>query len=140
MLRLPDLEHAKTAVLNNLISADAQRGYRHAIDEFVFCATALISNLVNAHINLQSGAVRRRAYEAAEGGQLRADLAAGIRRVKGVKQLGARLRNWLAAEPRQALSDLVPSRLSRRTRTRLSLGNVGTALGTRDECSKLYSV
>src|SRR5438105_13253126 len=35
ILRLPDLEHAKTAVLNSLTSQDAQRGYRHAIDEFV---------------------------------------------------------------------------------------------------------
>ena len=35
VLRLPDLEHAKTAVLNSLTSLDAQRGYRHAIDEFV---------------------------------------------------------------------------------------------------------
>ena len=35
ILRLPDLEHAKTAVLNSLNSADAKRGYRHAIDEFV---------------------------------------------------------------------------------------------------------
>jgi hypothetical protein len=32
---LPDLEHAKAAVLNSLNSADAKRGYRHAIDEFV---------------------------------------------------------------------------------------------------------
>ncbi len=35
VLRLPDLEHAKAAVLNSLTSMDAQRGYRHAIDEFV---------------------------------------------------------------------------------------------------------
>jgi hypothetical protein len=35
VLRLPDLEHAKTAVLNSLNSTDAKRGYRHAIDEFV---------------------------------------------------------------------------------------------------------
>ena len=35
VLRLPDLEHAKAAVLNSLTSADAQRGYHHAIDEFV---------------------------------------------------------------------------------------------------------
>lgn len=33
--RLPDLEHAKAAVLNSLTSRDAQRGYRHAIDDFV---------------------------------------------------------------------------------------------------------
>ena len=35
ILRLPDLEHAKAAVLNSLNSADAKRGYRHAIDEFI---------------------------------------------------------------------------------------------------------
>jgi hypothetical protein len=64
VLRLPDLEHAKTAVLNSLTSPDAQRGYRHAIDEFVdwYCSeprlafnrivvlrNALISNRVNSH-------------------------------------------------------------------------------------------
>lgn len=35
ILRLPDLEHAKAAVLNSLTCPDAQRGYGHAIDEFV---------------------------------------------------------------------------------------------------------
>src|SRR5512140_2091978 len=35
VLRLPDLDQPKSAVLNNLTSVDAQRGYRHAIDEFV---------------------------------------------------------------------------------------------------------
>jgi hypothetical protein len=33
--RLPDLEHAEAAVLNSLTRPGAQRGYRHAIDEFV---------------------------------------------------------------------------------------------------------
>ena len=33
--RLPDLEVAKSAVLSSLSCLDAQRGYRHAIDEFV---------------------------------------------------------------------------------------------------------
>lgn len=33
--RLPDLDHAKAAVLNSLTWYDAQRGYRRAIDEFV---------------------------------------------------------------------------------------------------------
>jgi hypothetical protein len=65
VLRLPDLEHAKAAVLNSLTSLDAQRGYRHAIDEFVdwYCseprlalnrivvlAIGLISNPVNLHL------------------------------------------------------------------------------------------
>jgi hypothetical protein len=35
VLRLPDLDQAKSAVLNSLSSIDAQRGYRHAIEEFV---------------------------------------------------------------------------------------------------------
>lgn len=34
VLRLLDLEVAKSAVLSSLSSTDAQRGYRHAIDEF----------------------------------------------------------------------------------------------------------
>jgi len=39
--------------------------------------------------------VRRLAYEAADSGLLSPELAAGIRRVKGVKQLGCRAGNWL---------------------------------------------
>jgi hypothetical protein len=65
VLRLPDLEHAKAAVLNSLTSLDAQRGYCHAIDEFVdwycsnrawlstelwCCAIGLISNPVTLHL------------------------------------------------------------------------------------------
>ena len=34
-LALPDLEHAKSAVLNSLSSASGQPTYSHAIDEFV---------------------------------------------------------------------------------------------------------
>src|SRR6266702_8425093 len=54
-------------------------------------------------VNLRLGAVRRLAYEAADCGLLSADLAASIRRVKGVKKLGVRLGNWLTAEQGQAL-------------------------------------
>jgi hypothetical protein len=54
-------------------------------------------------INLRLGAVRRLAYEAADCGLLSAGLAAGIRRVKGVKKLGVRLGNWLTAEQGQQL-------------------------------------
>src|SRR5437667_1334003 len=121
VLRLPDLEHAKAAVLNSLTSPDAQRGYRHAIDEFVdwYCSDPRLAfnrivvlryrshlesrQLAPGTINLRLGAVRRLAYEAADCGLLSADLAAGIRRVKGVKKLGVRLGNWLTAEQGQAL-------------------------------------
>ena len=121
VLRLLDLEHAKTAVLNSLSSPEAQRGYRHAIDEFVdwYCSEPRLAfnrtvvlryrchlesrQLAPGTVNLRLGAVRRLAYEAADCGLLSADLAAGIRRVKGVKKLGVRLGNWLTAEQRQAL-------------------------------------
>jgi hypothetical protein len=43
--RLPDPEVAKSAVLNSLSCPDAQRGYRHAIDEFVewYCSEPRLS-------------------------------------------------------------------------------------------------
>jgi site-specific recombinase XerD len=47
--------------------------------------------------------VRRLAYEAADAGWLSPELAASIRRVKGVKKLGVRLGNWLTAEEARRL-------------------------------------
>ncbi|HWC15706.1 MAG TPA: hypothetical protein VG498_01770, partial [Terriglobales bacterium] len=97
VLRLPDLDQAKSAVLNSLTSIDAQRGYRHAIDEFVewYCSEPRLSfnrtvvlryrihlesrKLAPGTINLRLGAVRRLAYEASDSGLLSADLAAGVR-------------------------------------------------------------
>jgi len=35
ILRLPDLEQSKTAVLHSLGAASSQESYRHAIDEFI---------------------------------------------------------------------------------------------------------
>src|SRR5438309_4088723 len=49
-------------------------------------------------INLRLAAVRRVAYEAADSGLLSPELAAGIRRVKGVRRIGVRLGNWLTAD------------------------------------------
>ena len=55
-------------------------------------------NYSSSTINLRLSAVRRLAYEAADCGLLSPDLAAGIRRVKGVKKHGMRIGNWLTAE------------------------------------------
>src|SRR5206468_9322449 len=121
VLRLPDLDQAKSAVLNSLTSADAQRGYRHAIEEFVewYCSEPRLSfsrtvvlryrihlesrNLAPGTINLRLAAVRRLAYEASDCGLLSPDLAAGIRRVKGAKRLGVRVGNWLTVEQAKKL-------------------------------------
>jgi len=116
VVALPDLEHAKTAVLNSLTSASGQRTYEHAIREFVswYCSEPRLAfnrsvvlryrihlehqGLAPATINLRLAAVRRIAYEAADAGLLSPELAAGIRRVKGVRRIGVRLGNWLTPE------------------------------------------
>jgi site-specific recombinase XerD len=128
VLALPDLEHAKAAVLNSLTSSSGLRTYDHAIREFVvwYCSEPRLAfnrtvvlryrihleqlNYAPATINLRLAAVRRVAYEAADAGLLSPELAAGIRRVKGVRRLGVRLGHWLTADQGRRL-------LTRRTPT-----------------------
>jgi len=123
-LGLPDLEHAKSAVVVSLRSPESQRSYRRSIEDFVcwYCSEPRLSFnktvvtryrihleeklLAAGTINVRLAAVRRRAYEAADTGLLSPDLAAGIRRVKGAKKLGMRLGNWLTVEEARALWQL----------------------------------
>ena len=116
VLRLPDLDHSKTAVLNSLTSPASRRVYKYAIEKFVawYCSEPRIAFnrivVVRYRIHLEScclaantidqhlAAVRRLANEAADAGLLSPDLAAGIARVKGVKQLGQRSGNWLTQD------------------------------------------
>jgi hypothetical protein len=120
-LRLPDLDHAKAAVLNSLRSPESQRSYQHAIDEFItwYCSEPRLSfnktvvtryrihlesrELAPGTVNVRLASVRRLAYEAADSGLLSPELAAGIRRVKGAKRLGVRLGNRLTAEEARML-------------------------------------
>lgn len=121
VLRLPDLDHSKTSVLNSLSSPRSRRNYRFAMDQFIawYCSEPRLAlnrtvvlrfrlhleslGLAAATINQRLAAVRRLAYEAADSGLLSPELAAGIRRVKGVKQLGQRAGNWLNLEQCQSL-------------------------------------
>jgi integrase len=116
VLRLPDLDHCKLAVLNSLGSPASRRVYEYAIDQFIawYCSEPRLAfnrivvvryrmylesrGLAANTINQQLAAVRRLAHEAADAGLLSPELAAGISRVKGVKQLGFRSGNWLSAE------------------------------------------
>jgi len=116
VLKLPDLEQPKSAVLNSLTSLNSQRSYDHAIREFIewYCSEPRLAfnktvvtryriSLEHAHyasstIDLRLAAVCRITYEAADSGLLIRDLAAGIRRVKGAKKLGVRVGNWVTAE------------------------------------------
>ena len=113
VLRLPDLDHAKASVLNTLSSPSSRRNYRFAMEQFItwYCSEPRLAlnrtvvlrfrlhleslGLAAGAINQRLAAVRRLAYEAADSGLLSPELAAGIRRVKGVKQLGCRAGNWL---------------------------------------------
>jgi len=116
VLRLPDLDHCKTAVLNSLGSPASRRVYEYAIDQFIawYCSEPRLAfnrivvvryrlylesrHLAANTINQQLAAVRRLAHEAADASLLSPELAAGISRVKGVKQLGFRSGNWLSTE------------------------------------------
>jgi site-specific recombinase XerD len=116
VLRLPDLDHCKSAVLNSLGTTASRRVYEYAIDQFIawYCSEPRLAfnrivvvryrmylesrRLAANTINQQLAAVRRLAHEAADSGLLSPELAAGISRVKGVKQLGFRSGNWLSAE------------------------------------------
>jgi hypothetical protein len=100
ILRLPDLEQSKSAVLNSLAAASSQESYASAIDEFIgwycfgprlaFNRTVVLryrffleqKNLAPSTINVRLAAVRRLAHEAADTGLLSPQLAAGIGRVK----------------------------------------------------------
>jgi integrase len=121
ILKLPDLEQSKTAVLNSLGSPSSRRSYDHAIRDFIdwYCSEPRLAfnrtvvtryrisleqrRYAPATINLRLAAVRRLAYEASDCGLLSPDLAAGIRRVKGAKRLGVRIGNWLSAEQGKTL-------------------------------------
>src|SRR6185369_1493703 len=97
VLRLLDLEHSKSAVLNSLAAVSSQESYGHAIDEFTtwYCSEPRLSfsrtvvlryrihleqrNLAPSTINVRLAAVRRLAYEAADNGLLSPELAAESR-------------------------------------------------------------
>ena len=89
VLRLPDLDYAKGAVLNTLGSPESKRSYEFAMDDFVawYCSEPRLAfgrtvvlryrvelesrRLAPATINLRLAAIRRLAYEAADTGLLR---------------------------------------------------------------------
>jgi len=125
VLALPDLEQSKTAVLNSLTSKSGQRTYDRAITDFVewYCSEPRLAfnrtvvlryriyleqeQYAPTTINLRLAAVRRVAFEAADSGLLSPELAAGIRRVKGVRRIGVRIGNWLTPDQGKCLLAVV---------------------------------
>jgi site-specific recombinase XerC len=139
VLRLPDLQHSKSAVLNSLPATSSQESYGHAIDEFIgwYCSEPRLAfnrtvvlryrffleqkKLAPATINVRLAAVRRLPYEAADTGLLSPELTAGIRRVKGAKRLGVRIGNWLTVEQAKKLLQSLPAETVRGKRDRAIL-------------------
>src|SRR5260370_2058199 len=121
ILRLPDLEQSKNAVVNSLAAVSSQESYGRTIDEFIawYCSEPRLAfnrtvvlrsrffleqqHLAPSTINVRLAAVRRLAHEAADTGLLSPELAAGIGRVKGAKRLGVRIGNWLTVEQSRTL-------------------------------------
>jgi hypothetical protein len=99
ILKLPDLEQSKSAVMNSLTSASSKRSYDHAIREFIdwYCSEPRLAfnrTVVTRYrialeqrpyapstINLRLAAIRPLAYEASDCELFSPDVAAGIRRV-----------------------------------------------------------
>jgi hypothetical protein len=108
VLRLPDLDHSKSAVLkrSSITGLTPRPSIRdRTVHSLVLLGTSLAFNrivvvryrmhleargLAANTISQQLAAVRRLAYEAADTGLLSPELAAGIGRVNGMKQLGFR--------------------------------------------------
>src|SRR3954463_1135549 len=105
-LGLPDLDHSRSAVPESLRSPESKRGYRHALDEVIewYCFEPRLSfnktvvtryriHLENRHlaagtINGRLAAVRRLAYEAADAGFLKPELAGRLPPGEGGKEIG----------------------------------------------------
>ncbi len=140
VLRLPNLDHAKTSVLNRSSSPRSRRNYKFTMEQFIdwYCSEPRLAlnrtvvlrfrlhveslELAAGTINQRLATVRRLAYEAADSGLLSPELAAGIRRVKGVKQLGCRAGNWLNQDQARLLLEKASGQGSRHVMLAILLG------------------
>ena len=86
VLKLPDLDHAKSAILNSLISPHSRRNYKFTMEQFItwYCSEPRLAlnrtvvlgfrfylespGLADGTVNQRLAAVRRLAYEAADSG------------------------------------------------------------------------
>jgi site-specific recombinase XerD len=103
-------------VLDSVNSDHTRRAYKRAISDFLawysssgrsrldkaavqrYAAELREQGMGAASINQRLSAIRKLAREAADNGALPAELAKSVESVRGVKQAGKRLGNWLSAE------------------------------------------
>jgi site-specific recombinase XerD len=118
----PDLDRIKALVLNSVTSPHSRRAYDRALSDFLtwyaaegasqgftkatvqrYARQLEVQGLAASTINVRLTTVRRLAAEAADNGLLAPELAAGIARVRGAKQQGARTGNWLTVDQAERL-------------------------------------
>ena len=108
-------------VLDSLDSAHSRRAYERHLREFIawhqtteqtalnkatvqrYAAELRESGLSASTINQRLSAIRKLATEACDNGALDAQLASGIKAVKGIRHEGTRTGNWLAKREAQQL-------------------------------------
>jgi integrase/recombinase XerD len=122
---LNSLTPIRELVLNSVASIHSRRAYAKALDDFLTWYTAdvrgpfskallqqyrnlLDQGLAASTINVRIAAIRKLAAEAADNGLLDPVLAAGIAKVRGMRQMGVRAGNWLTREQAHLLL-LAPS-------------------------------
>jgi integrase len=115
------LDMLRRLVLDSVASVHSRRAYGKALDDFLAWyegeprgtfSKALLQTyrsrleaqgLAASTINVRLAALRKLAAEAADNGLLDPALAAGIAKVRGVRQIGIRAGNWLTLEEARLL-------------------------------------
>jgi integrase/recombinase XerD len=110
-------------VLDGVTSRHTKRAYARALDDFItwfengggselnkatvqrYATELRDAGVGPSSINQRLSAIRKLALEAADNGKLDAQIANGVKSVKGVKQEGRRSGNWLTRRQAQQLLD-----------------------------------
>jgi site-specific recombinase XerD len=138
--RLSEAEaRAIEMVLDGLPSEHSRRAYERALFDFFhwhrgvgrphlskavvqrYAAELREAGMAPSSVNQRLSAIRKLAVEAAENGLLDAQIAGGIRAVKGARQEGRRTGNWLTREEAQAWLGAPDGRTMRGRRDRALL-------------------
>ena len=121
LTRRDDWTRLTDLVTDSVTSPASKRAYRASLEDFLtwyhqqprpgftkavvnaYRAALVERGLAPSSINVRLSAIRKLAAEAADNGLMPSELAAGVRRVKGVKREGTRLGNWLNARQAEKL-------------------------------------
>jgi site-specific recombinase XerD len=139
--RLSEAEaRAIEMVLDGLPSEHSRRAYERALFDFFhwhrgvgrpqlnkavvqrYSAELREAGMSASSVNLRLSAIRKLAAEAADNGLLDAQIAGGIRAVKGARREGRRTGNWLTREEAQTWLNAPDTRTMRGRRDRALLG------------------